>query len=97
MTINTDLPMNLYKANLELLQNTGRLIQESSQQFMAQGAKPGDLQAFASNAASSQAAFVAGWTAAVQTWQKEASEAMSGVASAMPANPMGDFLKQFGK
>ncbi|MET3133403.1 hypothetical protein AAKU55_003693 [Oxalobacteraceae bacterium GrIS 1.11] len=98
MNANTDLPMNLYKANLELLQTAGRLLQESGQQLMTQGGKPGDLQAFASNAASSQAAYVAGLTTAIQTWQHESSAALSGlVGGAQFANPMGDFLKQFGK
>lgn len=97
MSTNTDLPMNLYKANLELLQTTGKLIQESGQQFM-NPAKPGDLQAFASNAASSQAAFFNGWSAAIQTWQQEASAAFGGASGAAPfGNAMGDFMKQFNK
>ncbi|MDC8758666.1 hypothetical protein [Janthinobacterium fluminis] len=97
MSTNTELPMHLYKANLELLQTTGKLIQESGQQFLSQAA-PGDLQAFVSNVGNSQAAFVAGLGAAVQTWQKETTEALGGLAGAAPfGNAMGDFLKQFGK
>ncbi|WP_317205390.1 hypothetical protein [Janthinobacterium sp.] len=97
MSTNTELPMNLYKANLELLQTTGKLLQESGQQFMSQ-TKPGDLQGFLSNAANSQAAFAAGLTAAVQNWQKEATEAMGSLNSAAPfGNAMGDFMKQFNK
>ena len=97
MSTNTELPMNLYKANLELFQTTGKLVQESSQQFMSQGT-PGDLQSFAGNLASSQAAFFQGMTAAVQTWQKESTAAMSSLSTAAPfGNAMGDFMKQFGK
>lgn len=97
MSTTTDLSMNLYKANLELLQTTGKLMQESSQQFLTQAA-PGDLQGFVSTAASSQAAFVAGLTTAVQNWQKESTAALSSLGSAAPfGNAMGDFMKQFNK
>jgi hypothetical protein len=97
MSTTTDLPMNLYKANMELLQTTGKLVQESSQQFLSQAA-PADLQSFVSTAANSQAAFVAGLTSAVQAWQKEATAAFNGAAGSMQlSNPMGDFLKQFNK
>lgn len=99
MTINTQLPLDLYKANLELWQTTGKLLQESGQKWLEQSKQGADLKTLATTAAGNQAALLAGLGAAAQTWQKDSAAALGGgTVPAVPFNNvMGDFLKQFVK
>lgn len=100
MTINTQLPLDLYKANLELWQTTGKLLQESGQKWLEQSKQGADLKTLATTAAGNQAALLAGLGAAAQTWQKDSAAALGGGGAVAPLpfnNVMGDFFKQFVK
>lgn len=99
MTTTTELPLNLYQANLALWQSAGKLLQDSGQQWLEQGKQGADLHALAKNAASSQAALLAGLAGAMQTWRQAVDIGAHLVPQFAPpfTNSPGDWFKPFGK
>ncbi len=136
MSINTDLPLNLHKANLELQLRLGRLLQENQRKWLELGSRSlgesiaessaeleqvlktqdwqalatlpgeafwrqlqqrfGDSQAVTQIAVGAQTAFAAGLQDALQAWQKETTQALSGVSDVSTFNStVNDMLQQW--
>lgn len=138
MGINTEVPLNLYKANLELQLRLTRLVQETQKNWLELGtqgtvksiaetnsqleqvlktqdwqklaALPADTfwrqlqsrfndnQALVQIAVSSQTSFSAGLQDALQTWQKETLQAVSGITDVSALNgTLKDLVSQWSK
>lgn len=137
MSIDSNLPLALHKANIEFYLRIGKLLQEGGQQWLELGNRAfgdgiaesgaevqqllqtqdwqalatlpaeafwrqlqqrfGDAQAVAQIAISGQTRFASGLHEAIQAWQQESAQALSGLGNATVSNTaFGDFLRQLG-